>query len=242
MDRKRIQIANGERLMTSNLNILKILIILIILVQTISCHNSPPAEITESEIQLRKQALEPAYQNLLNIPAKTAVPDSVLLMLTDNSRYWLESIEQAALYEDSALIVQRPFHEILVIVTYRLLLRENVLAEYPDYKMLRFALGEKGILRRAKDLKLGPFEVKNDRGSRGLAESPKVPIVIFKWDEMRWKFDLPESMQLLTRGLETIGVKKDWSNAKTAIYLLEKYYHNVFFNINESLLSPVPAI
>jgi hypothetical protein len=228
MDRKRIQ------------KILLILLILQILVQTFCYHH--PAEISESEIQLRKQALEPAWQNLLSIPAKTAVPDSVLLMLTDNSRYWLESIEQAALYEDSASVVQRHFHEILVIVTYRLLLRENVLAEYPDYKMLRFALGEKGILRRAKDLKLGPFEVKNDRGSRGLAESPKVPIVIFKWDEMRWKFDLPESMQLLTRGLETIGVKKDWSNAKTAIYLLEKYYHNVFFNINETLLSPVPAI
>jgi len=228
--------------MTSNLKILLILIILQILVQTISCHHSPPAEITENEIQLRKQALEPAWQNLLSVPARTAAPDSVLLMLTDNSRYWLENIERAALYEDSALVVQRPFHEIMVIVTYRLLLRENVLAEYPDYKMLRFALGEKGILRRAKDLRLGPFEVKNDRGSRGLAESPKVPIVIFKWDEMRWKFDLPESMQLLTRGLETIGVKKDWSNAKTAIYLLEKYYHNVFFNINESLLSPVPAI
>ncbi|MDR2582462.1 MAG: hypothetical protein LBC75_03175 [Fibromonadaceae bacterium] len=228
--------------MTNNLKILIILIILGIGVQTFSCHSSPPVEISENEMELRKQALEPAYQNLLNIPAKTAVPDSVLLMLTDNSRYWLESIEQAALYEDSAFVVQRPFHEIMVIITYRLLLRENVLAEYPDYKMLRFALGEKGILRRAKDLKLGPFEVKNDRGSRGLAESPKVPIVIFKWDEMRWKFDLPESMLLLTRGLETIGVKKDWSNAKTAIYLLEKYYHNIFFNINESLLSPVPAI
>jgi hypothetical protein len=227
--------------MSINLKILTILIILGIGVQT-SCHNSPPTEISENEIQLRKQALEPAWQSLMNIPVKTAVPDSVMLMLTDNSRYWLESIEQAALYEDSALVVQRPFHEIMVIVTYRLLLRENVLSEYPDYKMLRFALGEKGILRRAKDLKLGSFEVKNDRGSRGLAESPKVPIVIFKWDEMRWKFDLPESMQLLTRGLETIGVKKDWSNAKTAIYLLEKYYHNVFFNINESLLSPVPAI
>jgi len=227
--------------MTKNLKILKILIILQILVQTFSCAHHPP-EITESEIQFRKQALEVAYQNLLDIPARTAVPDSVLLILTDNSRFWIESIEQAALYEDSALVVQRPFHEIMVIVTYRLLLRENVLAEYRDHKMLRFALGEKGILRRAKDLKLGPFEVKNDRGSRGLAESPKVPIVIFKWDEMRWKFDLPESMQLLTRGLETIGVKKDWSNAKTAIYLLERRYYRDFFNINETLLSPVPAI
>jgi hypothetical protein len=229
--------------MANNLKILKILVTLGIWVQMFSCASNPPqAEITENEILYRKQALDTAYQNLLSISARTAVPDSVMLILTDNSRYWLENIEQAAIYEDSAFVAQRPFHEIIFIVTYRLLLRENVLSEYPDHKMLRFALGEKGILRRAKDLKLGPFEVKNDRGSRGLAESPKVPIVIFKWDEMRWKFDLPESMQLLTRGLETIGVKKDWSNTKTAIYLLEKYYHNTFFNINESLLNPIPGI
>jgi hypothetical protein len=209
----------------------------------ISCASGQPrTEITENEMQDRIQALEAAYQKLLQIPAKTAAPDSVLLLLTDNSRFWLEDIERAALYEDSSLVEQRPFHEILVIVTYRLLLRENVLAEYPDYKMLRFSLGEMGILRRAKDLKLGPFEIKNDRGSRGLAESPKVPIMIFKWDELRWKFDLPESIQLLTRGLATIGVKKDWSNSKTAIYLLQKYYHNIFFSINETLLHPVPSI
>ncbi len=208
-----------------------------------ACASSlPRTEMTESEIQLRTQALEAAYQNLIHIPAKTATPDSVLLLLTDDSRYWLENIERAALYEDSALVERRPFHEILVIVTYRLLLRENVLSEYPDYRMLRFALGERGILRRAKDLKLGPFEIKNDRGSRGLKSSPKVPIMIFKWDEMRWKFDLPESMKLLTRGLATISVKKDWSDSKTAIYLLQKYYHNTFFNVNESLLNPVPSI
>jgi len=205
-----------------------------------SCASNKPE--TESDIEYKKQVLEAAYQNLINISAKTAAPDSVLLLLTDDSRYWLESIEQAALYEDSVLVEQRQFHEILVIVTYRLLLREHVLSEYPDYRMLRFALGEQGILRRSKDLKLGPFEIKNDRGSRGLRESPKVPIMIFKWDEMRWKFDLPESMKLLTRGLATIGVKKDWSNSKTAIYLLQRYYHNIFFNINESLLNPVPSI
>ena len=206
----------------------------------ISCASNKPE--TESDIEYKKQVLEAAYQNLIGISAKTAAPDSVLLLLTDDSRYWLESIEQAALYEDSVLVEQRQFHEILVIVTYRLLLREHVLSEYPDYRMLRFALGEQGILRRSKDLKLGTFEIKNDRGSRGLRESPKVPIMIFKWDEMRWKFDLPESIKLLTRGLATIGVKKDWSNSKTAIYLLQRYYHNIFFNINESLLNPVPSI
>jgi hypothetical protein len=219
---------------------LRLIVLILAAFLSASCVSSKPE--AEGDIQNKIQALESAYQRLLNISAKTSVPDSVLLLLTDNSRYWLENIEQAALYEDSSLVEQRPFHEILVIVTYRLLLRENVLAEYPDYRMLRFALGEKGILRRAKDLKLGPFEIKNDRGSRGLKESPKVPIMIFRWDEMRWKFDLSESMQLLTKGLATIGVKKEWSNAKTAIYLLDKYYRNTFFYINESLLNPVPSI
>jgi hypothetical protein len=219
---------------------LRLIILILVAFLSASCVSNKPE--TEVDIQNKMQALETAYQCLLNISAKTSAPDSVLLLLTDDSRYWLENIERAALYEDSSLVEQRPFHEILVIVTYRLLLRENVLAEYPDYRMLRFALGEKGILRRAKDLKLGPFAIKNDRGSRGLKESPKVPIMIFKWDEMRWKFDLPESMQLLTKGLAAIGVKKEWSNAKTAIYLLEKYYHNTFLYIDESLLNPVPSI
>ncbi len=218
------------------------LILLILATSLFSCASSQPQTEIATDNEHKIQALEGAYQKLLSIPAKTATPDSVLLLLTDNSRFWLESIEQAALYEDSSIVEQRPFHEILVIVTYRLLLRENVLSEYPDYKMLRFSLGEMGILRRAKDLKLGPFEIKNDRGTRGLAESPRVPIMIFRWDELRWKFDLPESMQLITRGLATISVKKDWSDSKTAIYLLQKYYHNIFFNVNETLMHPVPAI
>jgi len=206
----------------------------------ISCASSGPRQPIDEEARLL--ALENAYKTLINIPAKTSAPDSVLLLLTDDSRFWLETIERAALNEDSALVEQRPFHEILTIITYRLLLREHVLSEYPDYRMLRFALGEQGILRRSKDLKLGPFEIRNDRGTRGLQDSPRVPIMIFRWDEMRWKFDLPESMTLLTRGLATISVKKDWSDSKTALTLLQRYYHNVFFNINESLLHPVPSI
>jgi len=206
----------------------------------ISCASSSPRQpIDETE---RLLALETAYQVLIRIPAKTSAPDSVLLLLTDDSRFWLETIERAALNEDSVSVEQRPFHEILTIITYRLLLREHVLSEYPDYRMLRFALGEQGILRRSKDLKLGPFEIRNDRGTRGLQDSPRVPIMIFRWDEMRWKFDLPESMTLLTRGLATISVKKDWSDSKTALTLLQRYYHNIFFNINESLLHPVPSI
>ncbi|MDR2580536.1 MAG: hypothetical protein LBC85_06030 [Fibromonadaceae bacterium] len=215
-------------------------LIALIFITLSSCVSTKPQ--TEIDPQQQMQQLEAAYNTLLNISARTAVPDSVMLLLTDNSRFWLEAMEQAALYEDSALVEQRPFHEILVIVTYRMLLRENVLSEYPDFRMLRFAIGEMGILRRAKDLRMGPFEIRNDRGSRGLAGSPRVPIMIFRWDELRWKFDLPESIMLLTRGLATIGVKKDWSNSRTAIHLLDRYYHGSFFVINESLLNPVSGI
>jgi len=59
---------------------------------------------------------------------------------------------------------------------------------------------------------------------------------------MRWKFDLPESMQLITRGLATIAVKKDWSDSKTAIHLLDRYYRNTFFHIDDSLMHPIPGI
>lgn len=206
----------------------------------VSCASNP-SQMERGELY-SVDGLEAAYQNLIGISAKTAAPDSVLLLLTDDSRFWLENIEQAALYEDSVSVEQRQFHEILVIITYRLLLREHVLSEYPDYRMLRFALGEQGILRRSKDLKMGPFDIKNDRGSRGLKDSPRVPIMIFKWDELRWKLDLPETIKLLTRGLETIGVKRNQSNSKLAIYLVQKYYHNIFFNINETLMHPVPSI
>jgi len=224
------------------LRLIALVLIAFLLNSCVSAKQQAEINNRETNDQYNAEGLETAYQKLIRISAKTASPDSVLLLLTDNSRFWLEDIERAALSEDSAFVEQRPFQEILVIVTYRLLLREHVLSEYPDYRMLRFALGEQGILRRSKDLKMGAFEIKNDRGSRGLKDSPKVPIMVFKWDELRWKLDLPETIKLLTRGLETIGVKKNQSNSKLAIYLLQKYYHNTFFNINETLMHPVPSI
>jgi len=107
--------------------------------------------------------------------------------------------------------------------------------------MLSLVTGPNGVIQRAVNLKLGPFEVKNDRGSVGLATSSKVPIILFTWDDSSWKLDLVATMPLITKGLETIGVKKDWSNTKLVLYLLEKEYHYNYNNIDESLLEPVPA-
>jgi hypothetical protein len=106
--------------------------------------------------------------------------------------------------------------------------------------MLFLATGRKGLVNRALRLKLGPLEVKGDKGMRGLAASPKVPIIFFVWEDRRWKLDLITTMPVITRGFETIGVKKDWSNSRTVIYLLEKAFRYSLKTIpDDVLLDPV---
>jgi hypothetical protein len=211
-----------------------------VLCALVSCAHTARTDYTV--LPERKLAmLDSTYNALLRMTAQkpdVADADSILYMLTDSSVTWLDTLETAARYADSANVANRPFHEILAICLYRLLDRENELAQYPDHKMLRIARGYEGIMKRVTSLPLGHFEIKNDRGTRGLAQSPKVPILIFDWDDAPWKFNLYETVPLVVRGLETIGIKKDWTPSYTAIYLIEKYYHSRVWKIDDSLLSP----
>lgn len=208
-----------------------------------SCAGTERTNVRHDELEAQKIALlDSSYRKLLALAEASAPPDSILPFLTDGSQDWLDSIEQAALSENRSEVEKRPFHEIMTIVTYRLLLRENLFAGIPEHRMLRLATGQHGILRKVNSLKLGNFEVKNDRGYRGLASSPKVPVLVFAWDDRHWKLDLVTSLPLITRGMETISVKKDWTPANTVLFILERVYHNVYRNVDESLLDPVPSI
>jgi hypothetical protein len=100
------------------------------------------------------------------------------------------------------------------------------------------ATGSAGILQWVPRRPWGPFDINHDRGTRGLAQSPKVPILIFDWDDAQWKFNLYQTIPLVVRGLETIGIKKEWTPSYTAIYLIEKAYHHRVWKIDESLLNP----
>lgn len=207
------------------------------------CAGAQREQVAYSELDtLKLAALDTAYHRLLIKTAEKAPPDTLLPMLTDGSRDWLDTIEQAALRDSRAQLEQRPFHEIMTIVTYRLLLREHQFAGIPEYRMLRLATGQSGILQKVSRLKLGPFEVKNDRGFRGLAQSPRVPVLVFAWDDRVWKLDLVETLPLVTRGLETIGVKKDWTPSRTVLFLLDLQYKDIYRNIDETLLDPIPSI
>lgn len=214
-----------------------------LLLALLGCAGTERQEMEHSDLEPYKLAkLDSAYGRMLRLSAETAPADSLLPLLTLGSRDWLDTLEQAALNEPREGVEKRPFHEIMTIVTYRLLLREHQFAGITEHRMLRLATGRHGILQKVTSLKMGPFEVKNDRGSRGLANSPKVPVLVFAWDDRNWQLDLVETLPLVTRGMETIGVKKEWTSAETVLYILEKVYHNTYDRVDESLLDPVPSL
>lgn len=201
---------------------------------------SPDAQ-TYNQVQEEKQALlEKTFGDMQAAIARHVPPETLWTFITDSSRYWMDTLENVAKYSPAADVEQRQFCEILAVITYRLYDRER-LWKVPDNRMLNLLTGEAGFIQRAASLKLGPFMVRNDRGSVGLASSPNVPVLLFTWDDAHWKLDMVASFPLVTKGLETIGVKKNWSNSKLALYLLDKQYHYQYLNLDETLLDPVPA-
>ena len=212
----------------------------------VSCAGKATSHSSEDEgsykrVQQEKQfLLENTFKKMQSLVAQGVSPDKLYPYITDSSLFWMDTLEALAKTASKEILEQRSFCEILAVVAYRLYEREH-LWKVPEDRMLSLVTGPHGAIQRVVNLKLGSFEVKNDRGSVGLASSPNVPIILFTWDGSRWKLDLVATMPIITKGLETIGVKKDWSKTKLVLYLLEKEYHYNYNNIDESLLEPVPA-
>lgn len=186
----------------------------------------------------KQAALENMFSSFLNAVRRGVSADTLYDYLTDSSEYWLDTLENHARVYDSAAIDTCKFYEAYSIIMYRLYEREHLWASEDD-KMLYMILSKSGMLSRFTKLKLGPMKVKNDRGSIGLAKSPDVPIMIFEWDDQTWKLNLPETVPLITKGIESIAVKKDWTNRKLALYWIEKEYHMKYSRLDDSLLEPI---
>lgn len=192
--------------------------------------------------QEEKQAmLEQTFAGLLAEIRNGTSPRDLLPFITDTSEYWLDDLEAAARVEREEELNVRSFAEVYAILRYRIYEREHMWGDVTEYKMLSLVLAQKGILERLTELKLGPMKVKEDRGSVGLESSPEVPVLLFVWDDVKWEFDVKASMPLVTKGIESIGVKKNWTNTKLAIYLLEKEFRFEFSRVDDSLLDPATA-
>ena len=182
--------------------------------------------------------LESMYE-LFKSSVKNRAPSDVLLgFLTDSSEYWLDTLENHAKIYDATAMDTCQFYEAYAIVLYRLFEREH-LWDVPDYRMLYLLLYNSGFLDVVDRVNMGPFEIKNDRGSVGLASSPKVPIMLFDWDDTKWKLDLVETLPLITKGVEATAAKKNWTGARLALYWLDKKYHLQYSRLDESLFEPI---
>jgi hypothetical protein len=188
--------------------------------------------------QDKKAMLEQMFVNFQNAIRMNVDADTLLAMMTDTSEYWIDSLElHARTYTEENLDTCQ-FYEVYAILLYRLYEREHLFVS-PDDKMVYLLLSKSGMVNRLTNLKLGPMEVKNDRGSIGLASSPKVPIMIFEWDDSVWKLNLPQTLPLITKGIESIAVKKNWSSKKLALYWLDKEYHQTYSRLDDSLYEPI---
>ncbi len=186
--------------------------------------------------------LESTFESLRAKVAENVQPESLLAFITDSSYYYADTLQRYALEMPAERVEQLPLGEMLAVLIYRVFDRER--AWNPnmneDFRMLSLLTGKNGVIQRTAGLKLGPFEIKKDRGSVGLASSPKVPVIIFEWDDSSWKLDLKATLPLVTKGLESIGVKKKWTTKELALYLIEKEFHYTYTDISfdDTLLDP----
>ena len=186
----------------------------------------------------KQTALEQMFSNFLKSVREGASAEVLYDYLTDSSEYWLDTLENHARTYKPEDIDTCQFYEAYTIILYRLYEREH-LWETEEDRMLFMMLSKSGMLDRFTNLPLGPMKVKNDRGSIGLAKSPEVPIMIFEWDDQVWKLNLPETVPLITKGIESIAFKKNWTARKLALYWIEKEYHMTYSRLDESLLEPL---
>ena len=204
--------------------------------------DSPAAQEKDAQYQQglddKQSMLESMFRGLLGAVRDGAPAETLYAYLTDSSEYWLDTLENHARTYDSEALDTCQFYEAYSIILYRLYEREH-LWESEDDRMLFMILSKSGMLERFTNLNLGPMKVKNDRGSVGLAKSPEVPVMIFEWDDQNWKLDLPETLPLITKGIESIAVKKNWTAKKLALYWIEKEYHMTYSRLDESLLEPL---
>lgn len=207
--------------------------------QNVSPESAQQKDAKVQERAMDKQAaLEQMFNNFLASVREGAPAEVLYAYLTDTSEYWLDTLENHARTYTPEDIDTCQFYEAYTIILYRLYEREHLWATEDD-RMLYMMLSKSGMLDRFTRLKLGPMKVKNDRGSIGLEKSPEVPIMIFEWDDQTWKLNLPETVPLITKGIESIAFKKNWTARKLALYWIEKEYHMTYSRLDDSLLEPL---
>jgi hypothetical protein len=217
------------------------LILLFLLFSTVF---SWSAEGEEQDKELLKKA-KPTLDNLERVIKKLKYKknDRTAYLrehLSEDSHEWLENMAEAASYETAEELEERPFFELLTVLGLRLLYRNQELDNLDSGAVLRVLEGKYGLLRRAFGLSnvAAPWieeELGEYYGFQGMASSSRVAVFFYIWEDDVWKLDLAKMLPVVSRGIETVGLKQQWSPSETALFLLEKALE---FKVSKELLDP----
>ncbi|PBC67989.1 hypothetical protein [Fibrobacter sp. UWS1] len=131
----------------------------------------------EQTSEEKMQKLEQTFATLLQKMNENIPPESLLVFLTDTSYYWTDTLQRYAKELPAERVEELPLGEMLAVLVYRIFEHERAwdpnLNE--DYRMLSLFTGKSGVFVRTTGLKLGPFEIKKDRGVSGWRQVPKFP-------------------------------------------------------------------
>ncbi len=158
-------------------------------------------------------------------------------VLTEDAQEWFEELVDAVESADSSEIVEKPFFEIISILGLRYYYRERILEDLEPYKVLSFYM-KRGYMNQV--MKITQFSEywteKQEFGYRGLKKAPRVPILFFRLEQERWRLELPQTLEIISRAAVSLGRKKGWSDVDLAITILDGYISKDI--IDKRLLNP----
>ncbi|MGL1936890.1 MAG: hypothetical protein OCD01_17820 [Fibrobacterales bacterium] len=169
-----------------------------------------------------------------NLPAKPGLLEKVL---TEESIEWFEDIVNAVESDDSAALASRPFFESVSIIGLRYYYKNGTLEdlELPNVFKFYMRLGYVKKVFRMKNWANAWVE-QEEYGFRGLKKAPRVPILHFRLENEQWRFELPQTLEIVSRSVLSLAQKKGWTNLQAALETLDLIILKDV--IDEKLLEP----
>jgi|GEM_PF-3655615 len=175
--------------------------------------NSPSLETPTSPESSQILSQEPNSRANLSTPDQTFElvrqafriqnVDSLMAVLNHTTLNWLEEITQAVASADSVNLANRPFFEIITILS----LRNHWRKSGTDRRTIKEALQElvknPFIQQSFNDYPLGPVKINGLNATYGLEKAPSVPVFFLVQESTFWKINLIPTLPLILKGVES---------------------------------------
>ncbi|MDQ3003258.1 MAG: hypothetical protein M3Y08_18615, partial [Fibrobacterota bacterium] len=147
--------------------------------------------------------------------------DSIPLYLSRESLNWIDDMRRASRSEPPKYLAERPFYEILSVLSLRVERRLNPGFDDRPKAILDKLVIQGGPVRKSLlKTELAESKVRGERGEIGLREAPNVPVFFFVRENREWKFHLMKSLPLILQGAESLARTRKPTRLDQAIFIL----------------------